>query len=60
MRNISFASLLQRAMTNSSPGFVHKSLLFKTVGGSLSGAIPDGKIPRDAFVCVLADSLCNM
>ena len=28
--------------------------------GSLSGAIPDGKIPRDVFVCALAGSLCNM
>ena len=33
-----------------------KSLL----GGSLSGAIPDGKIPKDVFVCVLTGSLCNM
>ena len=28
--------------------------------GSLSGVIPDGNIPWDAFVCVLAGSLCNM
>ena len=27
---------------------------------SVSGAIPDGKIPRDVFVCVLAGSICNM
>ena len=29
------------------------------MGGSLSGAIPDGKIPRGVFVCVLTGSLCN-
>ena len=28
--------------------------------GSLSGAMPDGKIPRDVFVLLLAGSLCNM
>ena len=29
-------------------------------GGSFSGAIPDGKIPRDVFLFVLAGSLCNI
>ena len=28
--------------------------------GSLSGAISDGKIPRNVFEFVLAGSLCNM
>ena len=34
--------------------------LCKGVGGSLSRAIPDGKIPIDVFVCILAGSLCNI